>query len=60
MFYLLTSNKPTRQNKSYTVGNDLIKKVDFILSSYKKVDDIYNNSNIINNNIDNDTIIKIK
>lgn len=31
MFYLLTSNKATRNNDIYTVGCELIKKVDLIL-----------------------------
>lgn len=31
MFYLLTSNKAERNNDIYTVGCELIKKVDLIL-----------------------------
>ncbi|MGL5651441.1 MAG: hypothetical protein ACRDDE_06780 [Paraclostridium sp.] len=42
MFYLLTSNKSERNNDVYTVGCELIKKVDLILDCQ--------NSNVLNSN----------
>lgn len=50
MFYLLTSNKSKRNNNIYTVGYELIKKVDLILNS-KNLNDL--DSNLLNSDIKN-------
>ena len=46
MFYLLTSNKAERNNDIYTVGCELIKKVDLILNCQ--------NPDILNSDIENE------
>lgn len=51
MFYLLTSNRSTRQNSSYTVGTELLKKVDYILNNQQSINIVCSNSNILPNSM---------
>lgn len=51
MLYLLTSSKANRQDKNYIVGNELLKKIDFILNNSSNINNASNNFNTINNNL---------
>lgn len=50
MFYLLTSSKANRQDNNYIIGNELLKKIDFILNNSSNINNSHNNLNVINNN----------
>lgn len=50
MFYLLTSSKANRQDNNYIIGNELLKKIDFILNNSSNINNSHNNLNAINNN----------
>lgn len=51
MLYLLTSSKANRQDKNYIVGNELLKKIDFILNNSSNINNASNNFNTINSNL---------
>ena len=51
MFYLLTSSKANRQDNNYIIGNELLKKIDFILNNSSNINNANNNFNTINNNL---------
>ncbi len=60
MLYLLTSSKANRQDNNYIVGNELLKKIDFILNNSSNINNANNNFNTINNNLSKNIYIKNK